>query len=328
MAPAISLGTKTYPSQKTMRIPRALLNNDVELLFQPVTPQVMPRLWKYLLLDEGRTCDFSYGGLVMWAPLFDYEYAISQDTLFIKGKLEGDMSKTAFSLPLGSMKLKEAVEMLKNWCDKRDEPLRFSAIPEHALDSFLALSPKHITPLRDWADYLYDIAPLATLSGKKMAKKRNHVNKFVSLYPDYEYRQLTKENISDAKDLLERIDSENEADSAMAQAERDLCTKTLEIFSTCDTPMRGGMLYVGGKPVAFTLGDIKGDTLFVHIEKADKEIQGAYEAINKFFAADMLANNQSLRYVNREDDAGSPGLRFAKESYHPVDLLQKYDIIL
>lgn len=155
-------------------------------------------------LEAGRTCDFSYGGLLIWAPLFDYEYAICNDTLFIKGRLEGDMSKVAFSLPVGAMPLSRCVAMLRQWCDEHGEALRFSAIPEYALDAFSQLSPREVRPLPDWADYLYDIEPLATLSGKKMAKKRNHVNKFESTFPDYEFVPLTPSRIGDAGNCLKR----------------------------------------------------------------------------------------------------------------------------
>ena len=112
----------------------------------------------------------------------------------------------------------------------------------------------------------------------------------------------------------------------MAANERMLCASALKIMATHNTQMQGAILYVDEQPVAFTVGDIKGDTLFIHLEKADRGVAGAYEAINKYFAATILAANPHLRYVNREDDAGDAGLRKAKESYHPVAKLKKFDI--
>lgn len=76
----------------------------------------------------------------------------------------------------------------------------------------------------------------------------------------------------------------------------------------------------------FTAAEIIGDTLIIHIEKMDHEVAGAGETINKLFAAEMLHRHPQLRYINREDDAGDPGLRYAKESYHPLRLLRKFNV--
>lgn len=298
-----------------------------ELDFKPVTPEIMPVLWRYLTHEDGRTCDFSYGGLLIWTPVFNYEYAIYHDTLFIKGRLEGDMTKEAFSLPLGQLSIKESFSILDRWCKASGKTLRFSAIPEYAIDEYMALEPKVITEQPNWADYMYDINMLATLSGKKMAKKRNHVNKFEATYPNHEFKVMSRNLIRDARDILKTASEEAVDNSESAQAERQLCETTLSQMEQYSLPMIGGILYVDAKPVAFTIGDVKHDTLYIHIEKADRGITGAYEAINKYFAQTMLSFCPSLKYINREDDAGSPGLRFAKESYHPIELLKKFDII-
>ena len=115
--------------------------------------------------------------------------------------------------------------------------------------------------------------------------------------------------------------------SPAARQERDLARKTLRLMASAQTPMEGGLLRVQGRVVAFTVGDLQGDTLHIHIEKADREVPGAYEMINKAFAADMTTRHPQLRFINREDDAGDPGLRQAKLSYHPLELLKKYNVI-
>ena len=78
--------------------------------------------------------------------------------------------------------------------------------------------------------------------------------------------------------------------------------------------------------VAFTIGEIIGDTLFTHIEKMDHSVPGAGESINRFFAQHITSRHPEVRYINREEDAGDEGLRQAKLSYHPAILLTKYDI--
>ena len=54
-------------------------------------------------------------------------------------------------------------------------------------------------------------------------------------------------------------------------------------------------------------------------------MDGAGETINKLFAGMMTALHPELVYINREEDTGDPGLRRAKESYHPAMILRKYN---
>ena len=86
--------------------------------------------------------------------------------------------------------------------------------------------------------------------------------------------------------------------------------------------LMGGLLRVGGKIVALTIGEPLQPKVFVtHFEKADTGYNGAYGMINQQFALHRLS---SYEYVNREEDMGREGLRKSKLSYHPSFLLEKY----
>lgn len=83
----------------------------------------------------------------------------------------------------------------------------------------------------------------------------------------------------------------------------------------------GGVLWVDGKIIAFTFGAaINRDTFCVHAEKALLTYEGAYNTINWEFANQLPGH---YIYLNREEDLGVPGLRKAKLSYRPVQLLEK-----
>lgn len=296
------------------------------LNFKKITPSDMPAIWEILKNESGRTTDFSYGGLLMWVDYFHYEYAILQDTLFIKGRVESDISKVAFSMPIGKMSLQKSVAILKEYAKLNDIPLIFSAVPEYAVEEFEQLSPVQTEELTDWADYLYSAEMLSTLKGKKMSKKRNHVNQFLAAYPDYTYEPLNADNTADALAFMDMVDAEGDM-TDMAIIERKLNREMLQYIKNGHTNLEGGMLRdSNGNVLAFTIGDIKGDTLFVHIEKSLRGVPGGFEMINKTFAQHMCELNPEIQYINREDDSGDEGLRYAKQSYHPLELLKKYNI--
>lgn len=296
----------------------------MELNFKRINSENMHEVWNYLLMEDGNTCDFSYGGILMWVDLYKYDYCIYEDTLFIKGVLEKDSNDSVFSLPIGKLELSQSIELLKKYCLGNNIPLRFSCIPEHNLQEFELLKPFKIEEQIALGDYLYDAHDLATLKGKRFSKKRNHVNQFINSY-NWEYERVTSENFSSVKDFVINHCSKF-IDGSSAKIECGLSLSFLDNLCK-ENPLMGGLLKVDGRVVAFTIGDIKHDTLYIHVEKASREIKGSYETINKMFAEDIVSQYSDIKYINREDDAGDEGLRNAKMSYNPISILKKYDII-
>ena len=86
--------------------------------------------------------------------------------------------------------------------------------------------------------------------------------------------------------------------------------------------MVGGLLKTEGKIIGLSIGEILGDTLFVHVEKSLREVQGAYPLLVREFAKCFVSDG--VNFINREEDDGNEGLRTSKLSYHPVKLLEKF----
>ena len=307
-----------------------MIKDTCLLQFQPVDADAMAKMLPYLRQHTGRSCDFSYGGILMWVDMFDYHYAIHNDTLFIMGRAPGTGEftepVTTFSVPLGVMPLEESVKVLRQYCESCNIDLIFSAVPQEDAERLMAIGSKEMTELPSWEDYIYDAQALATLAGKKMSKKRNHVNQFKATYPDGHFRFMKPEDVASVRNVISRNVDKEASQSREACYERKLADILLERIEEGDENLIGGLLCIGEQLAAYTIGDIIGDTLHIHVEKAERSVAGSFEAINKFFAEAVTALHPEIKFINREDDAGDPGLRLAKQSYHPLYLLKKYNI--
>lgn len=317
-------GNPLYNSRNRVTV----AEREPELVFGAFGPGDCHRVLPMLRCSGSRSCDFSAGGVFMWIDYFGYRRCIVDDTLFIKGLSEDASRQPSFSLPVGRLPLSRSVELVRDYCRTHGLKPLFSAVPEDRLEELKALGVAYVEELPDWADYVYNAADLASLAGKHYNKKRNHVNRFVADNPDYRLETIGSSNIAELTAFFEKLDIESEkADPAMAEFEREQCLDVLRHYA--DYPFEGALLRgAGGAIVAFTAGELAGDTLILHIEKMEHSVAGAGEAINKFFAEKMLAEHPELRYINREDDSGDPGLRFAKESYRPAFKLRKYNVLM
>lgn len=294
------------------------------LSFKAMSPDDITATAPLMKLAGTRACDFTVGGMFMWVDWFRYRMCILNDTLFVKGLAENDMSKSAFSLPVGKMPLSESIRLLKDYCRRTGQKLMLSAVPEERLDELMALGAKQVEELPAWADYIYDIDSLASFAGKKLNKKRNHINRFVAEHPDYSLEPITADNIGEIKTFFDSLELA-EGKSLMAEYDRLQVREVLNNISRY--PFEGVALRIPDKGiVAFAFGEVCGDTLVVHIEKMDHTINGAGEVICRDFAAYMKGKYPQLRYENREDDAGDEGLRQAKQALNPVALLKKYNV--
>lgn len=298
------------------------------LRFTPFTRGEIPAITKMLSPGYSRTCDFTIGGIYLWDGYFMYSRAIVNDTLFIKGVAEDNLSVPAFSLPVGAMPLSDSLPLLKAWCCEAGVAPLLSAVPADRINEIRAVADiEAVTELPDWADYLYEIGPMTTFDGKKMAKKRNHVHRFTADHPDAVFEPLTAANIPDALDFLERH-SRLSPDKSVT-ADYDLLQTADTLRHLDEYPFYGALLRVPDiGVVAFTVGEVLGDTLYVHIEKMDHEVNGSGETISSRFCGMMAGLFPDLRYVNREDSSGDPGLARAKEAYRPIALLRKYNVLL
>ena len=279
-------------------------------------------LIKSFLEKEGlQNCDFSAGCLFMWREMYDYHYAVVNDTLIIASCYEGSRY---FSFPMGK-DVAGAMSSLEKYCSGNGIPLVFFSLDEKQLAYIKSRYPAYIAVSdREWSDYIYDYNALKELKGNKYSSHRNHIHRFLRLCPEYEYKEIEKGDIPALLDYIRAF--KFHAEKADMNAEEDLraCTEVLENYEAYG--LTGGVLRGDGKILGFTAGEISGDTLIVHIEKADYSYDGSYQMLSNLFLKQNEGKN--LKYVNREDDAGDPGLRKSKLAYNPVYLFSKTTVYI
>ena len=287
------------------------------LSFKKIDRDDLPVIKEYMKRQPFRSCDFTVFGIYLWADYYDYAYCVHEDTFFLKGISHDKFCD--YAVPFGSLPPEQAITYIREFCAAHGREPRFYFVPEPAIGFFQSAEIKQ---LEGWSDYVYSAEDMITLKGRRYNKKRNRLNKFLRGCTSCAFKPITRENIDEAKEFFEVYLSEYSKDDERFMAESLLIRRALELFF--DMEQTGGLLYVNGKVVAMTIGETIGDTLYVHVEKALRQYDGAYEAINNAYAREFAVGQ--VKYINREEDMGDEGLRQAKMAYNPVMMINKYEV--
>ena len=292
------------------------------LQFQELTAAHGDRLRGYYRNCDYRLCEYSLGVKLMWRDYLHPSFAEVTGCLVIRNCIEGEY---VFDYPIAGPEadVEGALRAIESWCAATGTPLVLSVVPEDKAQTLCLRYPRcRVISERPWKDYLYRTEELAAFAGRRYSGQRNHVNKFLKTYGNWLFRPIEPADIPQVKAFLDRYASR--WDKSAATFHEDIA-KTHEVLDTYQAyDLLGGMLLVDGEIVGFSLGEIIGDTLFTHIEKADRDYEGCYQMLVAQFAQQFA--HEGVSFINREDDTGDPGLRTSKLSYHPVALLEKYTV--
>lgn len=260
-------------------------------------------------------CDLCFVDIFIWGQ-YSSQIAFTEDFVFLKINMDNE---TVFLPPLGKGLLSDGVAMLKEYADAIGQTLTMVAVPLDIKNNLEAVYKDsiEITENRNKYNYIYTAQSLMTLKGKKLHSKRNHINKFLSVYGDsWSYEELNDENTGEFFSYHLDWCEINEGNFL-----GETCAISAALKNRKALGLKGGVLRLQGKIVAVTMGSEFGDSFIVHFEKADGSIQGVYQMINQQFAIHTFEN---IKYVNREEDLGIEGLRKAKLSYYPEFLAESY----
>lgn len=275
--------------------------------------------------NKYRACDFCFANLYSWNTKFKTVFAIEHKTIFLR--FQDSDGQLYYMMPIGKMPMKDAFGMIMKDAEDNRIPFQMKGISKEMWEKIQVEMPDmfYYIPDRNNDEYIYFSEKLIKLSGKKLQSKRNHINRFKTDNPDWEYFPLTsKEELDECSLMLDEWEEVNVSKVDFSQRYDYIATKImLRDFDVLQ--LRGGAVRVNGRIVAFTIGEpLTGDTFVIHVEKAFGGINGAYTIINQQFIEHEASG---FTYVNREEDMGMENLRKAKMSYYPDLLLEEAILI-
>ena len=288
--------------------------------FQPLELAQKPRYDALLGCSGERGCEYSFANLYMWGR---------QRAAFVNGNLvlfSQYNRRSVYPFPVGCGDLTATLEAIIHDAKARGIPCRLCGLTQANCETLETLFPGKFRfhHDRDSFDYIYDINHLADLPGRKFQRKRNHLNRFLQMHPDYRVEPITAENQPQVEAFVARwyelrLQEDPHGDFHMEQAAFRKAMRHWEALE-----MEGLVLYDGGEMLAMTMGSrLSTCTFDEHFEKALDRNDGAYGAINREFARYLRDKYPALRWLNREDDMGLEGLRKAKLSYNPDHMVEK-----
>ncbi|MBP6322395.1 MAG: DUF2156 domain-containing protein [Fusobacteriaceae bacterium] len=260
-------------------------------------------------------CDYNFINLLIWSKGDNLQYKIENNVIYIKGEY---LREITYFLPVSLDSDINEVKTAINEILKKGYSINL--IPENwkiKLEEIYFFEEQH-----DSFDYCYLLEELAFLKGRKYTKKRNKINQFMKKY-DFKYEKIELSNIELVKEFQSNWISDEKVKNNKEIIKENLGIKEV-LNNYFNLNLCGGVLFVDNCVVAYTIGEKIGNQMCVYIEKADEKYIGSYQMINTMF---LRENADGIKIVNREDDAGVEGLREAKESYFPLELLKKYKIV-
>ena len=291
-----------------------MMNNCPCRCFRPLEDADIPLVMEYLNRAKYIESNHNIVNMIMWRFYFPLWICVQEEYLCLIGKHK---NQWFMYMPLCEERyFKQAVLCTKQYFENAGIPFVMSCFTYLQAQMVKdCLGDMEIIEDRDGFDYMYTIEQLRTLSGKKLQKKRNHLNAFYK-----EYDNIDDHNMQECLSFLEQW--KNDEDNLMLLEEKKGIKEVFRLWK--QLPCSGGLLRIDNEVKAFIISSPLYDNVVqMNVEKADVSIRGCYQAI---MVEHIKACLNEYEYVNREDDMGLESLRQAKMAYNPCSFISKYRI--
>ena len=272
-----------------------------------------------LAVTPEKSSDYSFATLWGWHSYAGYEMAFGYGLAWLMINREGKIFR---GCPVGDW---DRVDWKRVIDEEFPEGAVFERVP-----SRLALLLERVFPGRvelepqraEW-EYVYSVKDLIGLQGNRYHKKKNLYRQFLRDH-DWIFEPMASETIPEVLAMqAEWCAWKNCSGSESLAAENEAVKRVLGSWDNLEG-LLGGIIRVDGAIVAYTVAErFSPDTLVIHFEKGNPAFKGVYQAINQVF---LEREGSGFTWVNRQQDAGEPGMRQAKLSYHPSRFVEKFRV--
>ena len=298
------------------------------MIFKPIGISDLPKIRSIVEKTGYQSCQLSAGSLYCLSQKYATQVCFADNFLYVKQQRKG--FGVCYFMPIGTGNLSAALERLRRYhSEHHGGNLTLWGIADDMIEDFHAAGKLYqsleLVPDRDWAEYIHSTQSLLTLRGKRLQPKRNAVNQFLRNYPDYQFETISEANLNDILLFQQQQMTENSEELSEALQDEDhAIVRTLRDFRAIG--LTGGVIRIGGKIRAFAIGcPINIDNFDILFEKAEKDYNGIYQVLEQELIKSEL---QLFSHINREEDLGIPGLRFAKQGLQPDILLMKHTVVV
>ncbi len=264
------------------------------------------------------SCEYSFRTLFLWHDSYPVRWHLRDSRLFIHHRF----SDFVMFPPGESLSVDDFLAISDEFiaCGRSGN---YSFVPEKYVKENPQLKNyfyiKHNTGN---SDYVYGTEKLVKLSGR-LSRKKNLVSQFRRNNPDISCRTLSASELAKAVELALAWENGSATSDHPLAFESKAIRRAIEHFDELKLQSLG--LFSGGRLQAYSVfSHFCNDTFLVHFEKSNPECKGAFQTINNETAKHL---KDKCSFINREQDLGLPGLRKAKQSYHPDFMLSSYMLI-
>jgi uncharacterized protein len=297
--------------------------------FELLNPGQLELLSPYFQRQELPLSAYSLASLMAWRDCegFEVAYALHRDAVVVRARNPKQPQEDHLILPVPADRFgpAELLELVRAADLKSIWYVPESYLQRHG-EAGIAL---HFDCVEQggFEDYVYRTTDLAELKGNRFSKKRNLIRQFEDAFVlpgRVKIESITPAVTGECRVFLERWCEEHDCageDKPLLTCEINAVIHTFEDFTRL--PVEGLLIRIDGAVCGFGVATRLNPQMGVlHFEKADPQHKGLYQYLDRECARVLFAGKSEL--INKESDLGLPGLRQAKQSYHPVSRIKSY----